>query len=471
MKIKHVLPISLILLLFACSGNNDGSISDLQPANVVMGSTKDNVFYDGELSVSVGEGEYLSQSGLATVVAELKYFGGGYYNEPALVTFSSDKATEGLATIDTVVESSGGVAKATYSPFDFSGVDTIYASTVIDGIERTASAKVTVASPNMLSILFDCSDPEYIGIRGTGEMGIPEVSKVTFKVTNEYGNSVPDKEVVFHLNTLVPGISVTPETGFSDSEGYVTTFVRSGDFPTTVRVTAVITENNVSTQSDYLIVSTGLPDQNSFYFKGTFETKYSVDIWKDVSGNPILNEYGLPIRKIITKETYDKYEGIILDVIASDHFNNPVPDGTAIYFSATCGQIDDKCYTKDGKCSVEYDYQGIDGICSNAGIMAIAIGEETFQDSNSNGIFDKGDVQVDDVGEPWLDEINFGVFDLGQELFWDQNGNGIRDWEDREDRGFYNGILCRNEFDEQGNRICYKDLLYVMSQAVVNPSN
>ncbi|MFN2128684.1 MAG: hypothetical protein ACK2TU_12575 [Anaerolineales bacterium] len=454
MKIKHALLFSFTLLLIACNGSNDGSVTDLQPANVVMGSTKDTVFYEGELSVSVGEGEYLSQSGLATVVAELKFFNGDYYNEPALVTFTSDKAAEGLATIDPVAEAENGTAKATYSPFDFSGVDTIYASTVIDGIERTASVKVTVALPNMLSILFDCSDPEYIGIRGTGEMGIPEVSKVTFKVTNEYGKGVADKEVDFHLNTLVPGISLSPETGYSDNEGYVSTFVRSGDFPTTVRVSAVIKENSVSTQSDYLIVSTGLPDQNSFF------------ITTGVPG--IKNEYGIPIRIIDIPPGEDT---INIFVIASDHFNNPVPDGTAIYFTTTCGQIDDKCYTSNGECNVEYDSLSIDGTCSNAGILAIAIGEETFKDLNSNGVYDIGDAQIDDIGEPWLDEINFGVFDLGQELFWDQNGNGIRDWEDREDRGFYNGILCRNEFDEEGNRVCYQDLLYVMSQAIVNPSN
>ena len=138
MKAKHALFLTFILILVACSGSNDGTISDLQPANVVMGNTKDNVFYEGELSVSVGEGEYLSQSGIATVVAELKFFDGGYYNETALVTFSSDKAAEGLASIDPVVESSGGIAKATYSPFNFSGVDTIYARVNIDGI-RTHS--------------------------------------------------------------------------------------------------------------------------------------------------------------------------------------------------------------------------------------------------------------------------------------------------------------------------------------------
>ena len=454
MKIKHALLINFILLLFACSGSNDGSFSDLQPANVVMGNTKDNVFYEGELSVSVGEGEYLSQSGLATVVAELKFFNGGYYNEPALVTFSSDKATEGLASIDPVVEAENGIAKATYSPLDFSGVDTIYASVNIDGIEHTASITVNVSSPKMLSILFECSDPEYIGIRGTGEIGIPEVSRVTFKVTDEYGIGIPDKEVTFRLNTLVPGISVSPETGVTDNDGHVVTFVKSGDFPTTVRVTAIINDTNVSTQSDYLIVSTGLPDQNSFFI---------------TNGAPgINNEYGIPMRNIVIPPDRDKID---IFVIASDHFNNPVPDSTAIYFTATCGQIDDKCYTLDGECVVEYDVISIDGRCSNAGILAISIGEETFKDLNSNGIYDKGDSQIDDIGEPWLDEFNFGQFDEGVELFWDQNGNGIRDWENLEDKGFYNGILCRNEFDEEGNRVCYKDLLYVMSQAIVNPSN
>ena len=107
----------------------------------------------------------------------------------------------------------------------------------------------------------------------------------------------------------------------------------------------------------------------------------------------------------------------------------------------------------------------------NAGVLAFTIGEETFKDLNGNGTFDKSDVLIDDIGEPWLDETNFGIFDPGYESFWDQNSNGIRDWENREDKGFYNGILCRNEFDEEGNRVCYQDLLYVMSQAIVNPSN
>jgi hypothetical protein len=451
MKIKHGLLISFILLLFACSGSNDGSISDLQPANVVMGNTKDNVFYEGELSISVGEGEYLSQSGLATVVAELKFFNGGYYNESALVTFSSDKATEGLATIDLVVEAESGIAKATYSPLDFSGVDTIYASVIIDGIEHTASAKVTVASPKLLSILFVESDPNYIGLKGTGAMGITEASQVTFKVIDEFGNCVPDKEVSFHINTLAGGLTLAPETASTNEDGNVVTFVKSGDVPTTVRVTAIINETNVSTQSDYLIVSTGLPDQNSFFI---------------TTGNvSIKNEYGIPIRSIFC-------DGICkISIVASDHFNNPVPDGTAIYFTTSCGQIEDRCFTEDGQCSVDYDSRGISGKCLNAGVLAFTIGEETFKDLNGNGTYDKSDVLIDDIGEPWLDETNFGIFDPGYESFWDQNGNGIRDWEDREDKGFYNGILCRNEFDDEGNRVCYQDLLYVMSQAIVNPSN
>ena len=130
MNLRHVLTTVLIFSLFACSGGgNNGTITDLQPDNVALGITKDNIFYPGELGISTNGSEYLSQNGLATVVAEIKSIEGSYYNEPAIVTFTSDKVKEGLATIDSLEETVNGITQVTYSPLNFTGVDTIYART------------------------------------------------------------------------------------------------------------------------------------------------------------------------------------------------------------------------------------------------------------------------------------------------------------------------------------------------------
>ena len=97
------------------------------------------------------------------------------------------------------------------------------------------------------------------------------------------------------------------------------------------------------------------------------------------------------------------HDGVEVDVnvIASDRFNNPVPDGTAVLFSTEFGQISPSCLTEDGRCSgtwtssdprdlgtndIRYPHEGI------TTITAQIVGEESFIDTNSNSIFDDGDI-------------------------------------------------------------------------------
>ena len=60
-----------------------------------------------------------------------------------------------------------------------------------------------------------------------------------------------------------------------------------------------------------------------------------------------------------------------------------------------------------------------------ATILATAIGEESFTDTNGNGYWDPGEPFVN-LGEPYRDDNENGAYDSG-EYFLDFNQNGMRD--------------------------------------------
>ncbi len=137
-------------------------------------------------------------------------------------------------------------------------------------------------------------------------------------------------KVNFGLTTEVGGLSLSPTTAVSTSEGLVTTNITSGDIPTVVRVIATAaagdgTGQEVSSVSDVLTVTTGLPDQNSI----------SVSV-----------EGGFVVANGMTVDGIEK----TITVRMADKFNNPVPDGTAAVFTTEYGAIDPSCETvENGK--------------------------------------------------------------------------------------------------------------------------
>src|SRR6185369_13293017 len=123
----------------------------------------------------------------------------------------------------------------------------------------------------------------------------------------------------------------------------------------------------------------------------------------------------------------------------SDHFHNPVPDGTAVSFTTNGGSIQPSCTTINGACSVTWTSQNprpfVPGInVGRATIHAYAVGEEAFVDLNGNGVADTG--EFTDNSEAYRDDNENGVRDVS-EPFIDFNGNGQFDGPD----GKYNGVL------------------------------
>jgi hypothetical protein len=259
---------------------------------------------------------------------------------------------------------------------------------------------------------FVSSEPKNIGIRG---FGMVESSKLVFKLVDQRGNPMAKQGVNFSLNTSVGGIRLSENSAESDEEGLVYIHVYAGVVATNVRITATLANDaSIHTQSDNLVISTGIADQDSF----------------NVYSENTLNSEKLKINE----ETVD------IKVIVSDHFNNPVPDGSSVYFTTEGGQIEPECITENSRCSVTWSSTLPRPDDGRITILATMLGEENFLDSNGNGIQDSDD-PFDDMGEAYLDANENGRYDEGQEEFRDFNENGKRDIGD----GKYNGILCASD--------------------------
>ena len=447
------------------STNETGStIIVVGATNVVMGSG--TPFVEGVAAISATD---LSAGGTATVTVSIQDDLGNAFTQPVDVNFSSTCATKipAQAVISSPVSSSNGVATSTYRAEGCVGEDQINVTANAGGISLSAVGTINILQADVGSIVFVSAVPENISILGTGGT---ESSVVKFKVLDKNGNVVANQNVKFALNTTVGGVKIDPLQATTDNSGIVQTVVTTGTVATSLRVTATVDNGaipTISSQSSQLIVSTGIPDQDSFSLAAT-----------------ILNPEGWNV------------DGTEVTVTArmADAFNNPVPDGTTVSFTTEGGSIEDACQTLNGACSVvwtsqlprpegqiilngagqmyrnpnaalAYDatldlYGNIYGqkYGGRATVTATAIGEESFPDLNGNGRFDASEAntfltgtdvtgQSFDLNDAYNDYNEDGLFNPQQtggqaggtlEELIDFNSNGIFDVKD----GKYNGVLC-----------------------------
>lgn len=359
-----------------------------------------------------GRINYGSSQGIAVDVLDAN--GHLYTAQSVDVVFSSTMSGQNKATINSPVSTVNGTASTTYTAVTASGDDTITAS--IAGSSKPIT--LTVIPLTAASISFVSASPANIGLKGMGGVGVQDSSLVTFKVVDTVGNPKANQAVTFALNTNLGGLTLSTATGSTDINGLVSTRVQSGVIATPVRVTAstVVGNTTLTTQSDQLTVSTGVPSQDGF----------SISL-----GN-------------MNPEAYN-YDGVTSTVTArlSDHFHNPVPDGTAVYFTTSGGSVEPSCVTVNGACTVNWTSQDprptIAGGALSKGravILAYALGEEYFLDLNGNGLADVGVDTIKDDPEAFRDDNENGVRNAN-ETFIDFNNDGLYSAGDSK----YNGVL------------------------------
>jgi len=396
-------------------------VAGTSSTSVQMGSPAGAAFVPSTISISTAT---LSAGGSTTLTVVLQQSDGTLYTQSATVTFNSTCAAQNLATITSPINTSNGVATATYVAKGCSGTDLITATSTVGTNPLSASGSVTVAAAAIGSIIYKSATPTIISLKGVGSTAIPETSTVVFQVLDQSGGPVSGAQVVFSLNTAVGGISVDPGPITSDVNGNVITTVHAGTVATPVRVTATVQSTNpaISTQSNQLTVSTGIPTQNAFSLATSCHNVEALNI-----------------------------DGVTVAVTArlADRFSNPVADGTAVSFNSGGGHIQPSCQTtsnstESGFCTVNWvsadprPTAGSGGRAGRSTIMAMAIGEESFVDGNGNGAFDNAE-SFTDLAERYRDDNGNGVYDAG-EFFYDFNNDGVRNAAD----GIFNGVLCND---------------------------
>ncbi|WP_295996201.1 Ig-like domain-containing protein [Rugamonas sp.] len=405
------------------------------------------------LSTPVVSPSSLAAGGTASLTVTAQS-GAGIYTPALSVSFSSPCVTAGKASISSPVTTVNGVASTSYTDMGCGGADAITASATVNGATITSSATLTVLPASAGQLVFVSALPQNIALKGTGGAGRQESSTVTFKALDRNGNPVSGQSVSFALNTTAGGLSLNPATSTTGAGGLVSTTVQAGTVNTPVRVTATLTGGNINTLSDQLVVSTGVPDQNSFSLSAAILNVEGGDFNGCTATSNSINQNG---------------PGTLITARLGDHFHNPVPDGTAVSFTASGGTVDASCLTglsnttltdgtvvtqkgTPGECTVRYCSGNPRPANGRVTVLAYALGEESFFDTNGNNQFDPGEPYTD-LGEPFRNDraitnANANFLDDGWstgnavrapgEQYIDSNGDGS--WTQFGDHN-YNGVL------------------------------
>ncbi len=379
----------------------------------------------------------LSSGGNASVGVTVSS-GGSPYTPPLAVSFASPCVAAGKATMGSPVTTQSGVATASYVDKGCGVADVITASVTLGGATVTRTGTITVLPASAGSIKFVSANTTNIALKGTGGVGRQEFSTLTFTVYDTTGNVVAGKLIDFvfadsNSATTVGGLTLNPSSATSAADGTVTTLVTAGTIPTSVRVVA--STGGVSTLSNVLVVSTGVPDQKHF--------SLSTEIGNCEGWN------------------FDQ-ECSRVWVTLGDHFGNPAPDGTAVNFTTNGGVIGASCYTGDipvpttplgqttnskvgpgsGTCSVLLRSGNPRTPNGRVTVLAYALGEEDFFDTNGNNVYDTGEPFDNKSSDIFRDDNEDGIWNPGEPCIG-PNTNGV--CSSVELPIMYNGVLNRSQ--------------------------
>ena len=439
-------------------------------------------------------GSTFSDATPLTVDVELTADGAPLPN--AIITLSSDVGIIEPSSSTSLTDSTGR-ASFTLTGDGSTGAGTLSATYTVNGGSVTDEINVQMLSVDeennfdRVSLTFVNANPINIALRDTGGgTGLEERSEVTFKLTGPSGNPVTGQAVQFYLSTELGGIELLNTDVLSNGAGEATATIWAGKLPTPVRVIAETEQTPLDTTddlirvfSDVLSVSSGIASQARFTV--TAATLNPPDTASTAGINVPVTAY------------------------AFDRFGNPVPDGTSVSFVTECGGIGAfdtaenspraSCQTKTGQCEVNWISQpNAQRGCSagRATILAYVLGEEDFDDNDSNAYFevptgactapadgtcDAWDAPSQDNSEPFLDEDENGRQDA-PEFFIDSNEDGT--WDEETPDGViedniagikgpnYNGAACIDDGDDSNGTYnadydCFNELLYVYDDVVI----
>lgn len=429
------------------SGSSGSTSTQVGTSLVELGNGVGATFANQALSIQVTNLAAGGTTGITATLVDANNGNALYTTQAVTVTFTSTCVAQGLAAFDTAsVTSSTGQVSVNYNAQGCATTDTVKATVFIGSKTLIATGQITVAPATLGSLIFQGANPTIIGIAGMG--GVTS-SKVTFQLLDSNSHPVPDVTVSFSLDVATGGVTISPLSAITAADGTVSTFVQSGTAHITVHVSATATSNGITKTggSSGLTISTGVPTERNFTL---------VLSSHNVEGNSVF--LGSSISTVTV--------GLL------DRYNNPVPDGTQVAFTANGGGIPGNCVTSGGTgtCQVTWTAQlpvpdprlNSQFVLDHAHLLAYTTGEEHFLDGDHNGVFATtasisnadtftpfagnaaaldgflgGEPPQDDVGDPYMDTNEDGSYELG-EFFADATTGAAR----RAPDGLWHGEAC-----------------------------
>jgi hypothetical protein len=323
----------------------------------------------------------ISIFGTTGITAQILDGEGNPVTDGTAVFFTSSLVGTGVTLSDTTVD---GIATAIFSAGTQSGVATVVATSGT----VSATVSITIASGPAGSLEFVSAVPTVIGVKGSA---LPQKSTLTFRIRDVNGNPVTDgTPVTFTLVSGVGGGETLEPVQVGTTAGLASTVLTSGTVSGPVRVQARVTVGGVTLTSTSTNVSIagGAPSGAHLGIAPAF---------RNIAG-------------LVT-------QGIICPVVAivGDRFGNPVPLNTAVSFLTNGGVVSPQGLTDELGNAFSLVKTGPPtphvGTSMNLGdprtglvtVIAVTQGEETFIDSNGNGLFDDDDPQEFDPSDPELD--------------------------------------------------------------------
>lgn len=199
---------------------------------------------------------------------------------------------------------------------------------------------------------------------------------------------------------------------------------------------------------------------NTFFLAGCSEdnSSYETPNLSDIATNPGIVSYkNFSLLASETQPTViDPATGIftetdvVMTAYVGDRYNGILTDKHTVFFKTEYGTLSSpSCVTEEGSCQVTWKAikrpePGGPGDDLRVTIIAYTIGEESFTDTNGNGIFDDADSIFVDLEEPYVDADESGSYTPGDDIVDVVNGNdttganGVHDIGDT----FFNGPGC-----------------------------
>ncbi|MCH2041340.1 MAG: hypothetical protein MK185_11965 [Saccharospirillaceae bacterium] len=377
-----------------------------QGVDARIGNGVAGAFSQGNLGISPGTIASSATAGINLTIVDANNSNAAITNQPYGLEIESNCASQvpALATFNKTeqVVSQGSSVSFSYTAEGCVGADAITVS--LYGVENgqinrssllgTATGSITVGSPEVGAISFEGVDRSSLAIKGVGSSSLPTQAAVTFKVVDKSQNPIESRVVDFELTNKTGGVELATNSDVTDADGLVTAVINSGSTHALVAVRAEVervgSEPAIQpTNSQTIAITTGIADQDSFQIAAD-----------------VLN----PNAASFSGST------VTITAFASDQFNNRVPDGTVVNFTAESGQIESNCQISGGSCSVQWkasgDRPGMTNPVLNyvnetrsdwtnssyrvannthfgmTTIMAYMEGEAGFNDGNGNGLYD-----------------------------------------------------------------------------------